>query len=585
METGSGQGKKASDQLTQPARVRTLTSRILEFADSGVPRAQFLKELARIMIDFTGCDVARLVIKDEGRCYRCELTRDPAKPFRFDVLPGSPGEGTAVTWSSGSDDALERLCDNIVNKRTDASALWFTPHGSLWTGNIDALSETGLRRSAGDGGLGIRIEEDCISFALIPIETRQERIGLLQLSSSRENRFGAEEVETCEQLSQTLGVALAHRRLQLALRERVKELTCLYGIARLAAQPEISLDQLLQKTVELLPPGWLYPDSACARIVLGDRTFATGNFRKAVQSMRADLAVNGKVAGFVEVGYIWEKPELDEGPFLSEERNLIDTVAREVSVLVEQKQAEDERSRLEEQLLHADRLATIGQLGAGLAHELNEPLANILGFAQLANKDQSLTGQTRQDVGKIVSAALHAREVISKLLVFARETKPEISLVNLNELVEDGLHFLQSRCAKAGIELKRDLFEEPVELTADRSQLLQVLTNLVVNSIQAMPDGGQLTISTAADGNDVLLAVEDTGIGINNEVMRDIFNPFFTTKDVDQGTGLGLSVVHGIVTSHGGTIDVESEVGRGTKFTIRMPVQTGPDNRRGNQHG
>ncbi len=582
MKGESGPDKKPDGYLRQPAKVRTLTSRILEFADSGVPRAQFLKELARIMIDFTGCDLARLVLKDEGRCYRCELTRDPAKPFRFDVLPQSRGAASVITWSSGSDDAMERLCDDIISKRTDASAPWFTPHGSLWTGNVDSLSESGLQRSTRDGGLGIQIEEDCASFALIPIETRHERIGLLQLSSSKMNRFGVEAVETCEQLSQTLGVALAHRRLQLALRERVKELTCLYGIARLAAQPEISLDQLLQKTVELLPPGWLYPDSACARIVLGDRTFATGNFRKAVQSMKADLVVNGKVAGFVEVGYIWEKPQLDEGPFLGEERNLIDTIAHEVSVLVEQKQAETERSRLVEQLLHADRLATIGQLGAGLAHELNEPLANILGFAQLAGKDPSLTGQTSQDVAKIVSAALHAREVISKLLVFARETKPEISRVNLNDLVEDGMHFLHSRCSKAGIELIRNLSQNPVELTADRSQLLQVLTNLVVNSIQAMPDGGQLTISTAAEGDYVLLTVEDTGTGIDPEVMKNIFNPFFTTKDVDQGTGLGLSVVHGIVSSHGGMIDVDSELGRGTKFTLKFPVRTSETDKRGN---
>ncbi len=573
MKKGNTPGESAPDLIAQPVNVRTLTSRILELAGSGVPRAQFLKELARIMITFSGCDTIRLVLRDRGRRYLCELTGDETKPFLFDVQHGSPEKGGGNTWNSGTNDALEKLCDDIINRRTDISAPWITPYGSLWTGDMTSLSIAGLQKSGDRGGLGIRIDENHGALALIPIESRQERIGLLQLVSATKNRFGEREVEVCEQLSQTLGVALAHQQLQLALRERVKELTCLYGIARLAAQPDISLEELLQKAVDLLPLGWLYPDSACARIVLGESTFATNNYRKAVQSITANLVVNGKIRGFVEVGYLWEKPALDEGPFLSEERNLIDAIAHEASIIVEQKQAETERSHLKEQLLHADRLATIGQLGAGLAHELNEPLANILGFAQLVTKDETLTGQTRQDIAKIVSATLHAREVITKLLVFARETTSKRVRVNLNPLVEDGLHFLQSRCAKAGIEVVCKLSRELTEITADRSQLLQVLTNLVVNSIQAMPHGGRLTIVTANDGDHVQLAVEDTGTGMSDEVMKNIFNPFFTTKDVNEGTGLGLSVVHGIVTSHGGKIDVESVANQGTKFTVRLPLE------------
>lgn len=561
------------DRCKQPADFRTLSNRILERADSGIPRAQFLKEVSQMLIEFIGCDVVRLVLSDRGRRYRCELTRDVNQPFRFEIAPNPKSRNTDIIWSSGKNEALEQLCRDIIDMRVDLSAPWFTHNGSLWTGDISSLSIAGLHESGLDSGPGIRIDQGCRSLALIPIEAGQERIGLLQLESMEKSLFVEREIEACERLAQTLGIALAHRRLQVALRERVKELTCLYGIAKLVAQPEISLDEVLQKTVELLPPGWLYPDVCCARIVLDERAYATKGFRKPVHSIRTDIVVHGKKRGFVEVGYIWEKPPLDEGPFLNEERNLIDAIAREVSIIVEQEQAEDEKLKLQEQLRHADRLATIGQLGAGLAHELNEPLANILGFAQLATKDQSLAGQTKHDIEKIVSAALHAREVIGKLLVFARETTPEKTQVNLNSLVEDGLYFLQSRCAKIGIELVRNLSEGLPEITADRSQLLQVLTNLVVNSIQAMPHGGRLTITTARDNGQVLLTVEDTGTGMSDEVMKNIFNPFFTTKDVDKGTGLGLSVVHGIVTSHGGTIEVESEVGRGTKFTVRLPVQ------------
>jgi signal transduction histidine kinase len=240
--------------------------------------------------------------------------------------------------------------------------------------------------------------------------------------------------------------------------------------------------------------------------------------------------------------------------------------------MVEQKQYEEEKRRLQEQLRHADRLATIGQLGAGLAHEMNEPLASILGFAQLVAKDQDLPDQSRQDVEKIVSAALHAREVITKLLVSARQSTLTKSEVSLNNLVDDVFHLLRTRCAKADVKLSRRLAKNLPVISADRTQLIQVLTNLVVNSIQAMPDGGHLTIKTSLEKDQILLTVKDTGIGMSEEVLNDIFTPFFTTKDVDEGTGLGLSVVHGIVTSHHGTIEVESEEGQGTSFVIRLPV-------------
>ncbi len=564
------------DRSRQPADFRALFNRILERADSGIPRAQFLKEVSKMLVQFSGCDVVRLVLFDRGHRYRCELSRHMKQSFRFEETPPVSNQSSEFTWSSGKNSALEQLCSDIVGKRFDSSLPWFTENGSLWSGDITGLPISGLPSTDSGRELGISVSKGSHSLALIAVETGLERIGLLELESIVPDFFVEQQIESYEFVAQTLGIALAHRRLQVALRERVKELTCLYGIAKLVAQPEISLEEVLQKTVELLPPGWLYPDVCCARIVLDEHAYATSGFRKPAHSMRADIVVDGNKRGFVEVGYVWEKPQLDEGPFLNEERNLIDAIAREVSIIVEQKQAEDEKLKLQEQLRHADRLATIGQLGAGLAHELNEPLANILGFAQLATKDQSLIDQTRQDIEKIISAALHAREVIGKLLVFARETTPEKTQVNLNSLVEDGLHFLQSRCAKIGIELVRNLSEGLPEITADRSQLLQVLTNLVVNSIQAMPHGGSLTITTARDDGHVLLIVEDTGAGMSDEVMKKIFNPFFTTKDVDEGTGLGLSVVHGIVTSHGGTIEVESKVGRGTKFTVRLPVQAAP---------
>jgi signal transduction histidine kinase len=219
-------------------------------------------------------------------------------------------------------------------------------------------------------------------------------------------------------------------------------------------------------------------------------------------------------------------------------------------------------------------LATIGQLAAGVAHELNEPLANILGFAQLAKKEPKLPKQTGEDMEKIVRNCLHAREVIHQLLTFARQMPLERARISLNQVVTDGLYFLESRCLKAGIEVVRKLDPEVPEIFADASQLNQVLVNIVVNAIQAMPGGGAVTIETRPGPRDAsaLLIVSDTGTGMSEAVRANIFTPFFTTKDVNEGTGLGLAVVHGIVASHGGTICVQSEPGKGARFEVELPM-------------
>ncbi len=376
-----------------------------------------------------------------------------------------------------------------------------------------------------------------------------------------------------EGVASTFGIALGSQRAPAVLQKRVRELTCLYGIAKVAEQFDSSLDEILQAIVKLLPPAWQYPEITCGKIVVDGRTFSTPNFQETSHKQIANIVIAGKRRGFVEVVYLKAMPELDEGPFLREERSLIDTISKQIALIIERKEAADDRLKLQEQLRHADRLATIGQLSAVMAHEINEPLGNILGFAQLAKKCPDLPEQAEQDLNKIIAASLQAREVIKKLMLFARQKQPEKTKVNLNNVVNEGLSFLEFRCTKEGIELVRLLSPDIPEIIADPSQLHQVLVNLVVNALQAMPEGGKITIRTMTGDNYVSLIVEDTGIGMSDEVKKQMFIPFFTTKDVGQGTGIGLSVVHGIVTSHGGSIKVESDIGKGTRFEIKLPIK------------
>ena len=361
-------------------------------------------------------------------------------------------------------------------------------------------------------------------------------------------------------------------RTATALQERVKELTCLLRMAEIAGKPGISMEAILQQTIALLVAAWQYPEIASARIVLDGQVHAASGFREGGHSQRSDVVVQGVTRGFVEVVYLEPRPARDEGPFLREERNLIDAVAQQVGLIVERKQAELDRAELQSQLRHADRLATIGFLAAGLAHELNEPLGNILGFAQLARKCPELPESADRDLVMIETASLHAREIIRKLLGFARQVPPEKALVNINQVVREGLLFVEARCAKSGIEVEYDLDPALPLISADAAQVNQVLVNLAVNALQAMPDGGKLRVQTETGQDHVCLVVEDSGAGMSPDVLERVFVPFFTTKNVEQGTGLGLPVALGIVTSHEGTIHVHSEAGAGTRVEIRLPM-------------
>jgi signal transduction histidine kinase len=369
------------------------------------------------------------------------------------------------------------------------------------------------------------------------------------------------------------GGKLASDESRTALRERVKELTCLYGISTLAERADLPLPDLLHRIAELLPPAWQFPAIASARISLDGQTCATPGFDERHERQTSPVLVRGEERGAVEVCYSEETQELDEGPFLTWERNLIDAVARKIALLVERHETREEQARLREQLLHADRLATIGQLAGGVAHELNEPLGNICGFAELCLEHPELPEQAVQDLERIIRASLHAREIIQRLLLFARKTPPKRCETDVNELVEKALSLFKGRLSTAGIELRVDLDMELPQVVLDPGQINQVLVNLVVNAIQAMPSGGVLTVSSCALGSELSVAVQDTGSGIHEELLPQIFLPFFTTKDVREGTGLGLAVVHGIITSHHGRVEVQSEPGQGARFDLRVPLE------------
>ena len=407
---------------------------------------------------------------------------------------------------------------------------------------------------------------------VIPIMTDDSFSGLLSFDSPKYPDVKLWD-KWASHISTFMGMISLHRSLQHSLRERGKETAILYNFCKISGRPDATLDELLSVMVKMLPGAWQYPEDAIGRIVIDGKEFITGkkNGKPVVQESR--IIVNGEDCGYIEVGYNSEHPNIDEGPFLREERSLINALSKQLALVVEKKRIEGQSKILQEQLRHADRLATIGQLAAGVAHELNEPLGNILGFAQLVKCEKDLPPQASRDIEKIEGSTLYAREVIKKLMLFSRQMPPNTVHVNLNQIIDDGLYFLEARSAKAGIKIIRMLNEGIPDILADPSQLYQILVNIVVNAIQAIESSGEILIETGSEKNEVFFTVTDDGIGMSEDTVKKIFVPFFTTKDIDQGTGLGLPVCHGIVSAHGGRIEINSELGKGSTFKVIFPVK------------
>jgi signal transduction histidine kinase len=561
-----------------PELLRSLTNlshTILRRARSAMSRIELLQEISEIIIDSSSVAIAEWWLREGDGYFRCQVSRDSKGRVRWEadnLDVTHPDEGIIV--GTREQQALSRIYLELIGTDSGQATEELTGHGSFWACNRCREDSPGTGDPRSPQRLPFEDVPDNRCFMLIPLRGGDEDLGFISLKAQREAHFSRQQLELYELVAESVAVALVHQDAQSKLRERVKEIGCLYEVVRLADNPDLSLDEVLQGVANLLPPAWQYPNKAAGRVVLDGRSYTTQGFAETSHIQSAAIVVGGEERGGIEVVYLEERPRMHEGPFLKEERHLINALAREVSGIIERRQAREEQARLEDQLRHADRLATIGQLAAGVAHELNEPLGNILGFAQLADKADGLPDKPRRDIAKIIDACLFSRKVVSKLKLFARQMPAQRTTVDLNKMITEELFFIESRCTKQGVTLQQELDPELPTFEADSGQLYQVLVNLAVNAVQAMPDGGVLTIRTRNLGDRVALGVSDTGVGMSDEVKDKIFVPFYTTKEVDQGTGLGLSVVHGIVSAHGGTIDVVSAPQTGSIFEVCLPIET-----------
>ncbi len=234
----------------------------------------------------------------------------------------------------------------------------------------------------------------------------------------------------------------------------------------------------------------------------------------------------------------------------------------------------DQLDARQEQLVEARRLVSIGTLTSGIAHELNNPLNNVSLTADTLLEDlKDLSeDEVREMLEDIINETSRASEVVRNLLDFSREEQRPMTRLNMASVIAQTLRLVGNQLSLNGVRVEKLLPENLPDVCGDTHYLQQVFVNLFLNADQAMEKGGILRIQARSDGNRLCVDVSDTGCGMSRETLSRIFDPFFTTKPVGKGTGLGLSIIHGIIKKHGGTVNVHSELGKGTTFTVCLPV-------------
>jgi len=479
--------------------------------------------------------------------------------------------------------------------------------------------------------------------------------------------------------------------------ERIKELNCLFEISRLVEKRRLTLNEILQGIVELIPPAWRYPEITCARIIIEGQEYSTANFEETNWVLTQNIVVHAKTAGALSVYYLEERPQSDEGPFLKEERNLLNAVAERIGRIIERNSVQTaliesekrfrdlvehsltgisiiqngqvvyqnpqqerllgplprpikftdtesihpddiatvdafyqsisaeklpigvmefrfyppgekadrvnmkwvhcQTSRIEYQgkdailvnmmdmtkakemehlLTIQDKMASLGRVAAGIAHEIRNPLSGINIYLNTLKKLHHQEGseeKVEQILQHLQSASIKIESVIRRVMDFSKPSEPKLALININMPIEEAINLSEVSLRKRGIKIEKKLNENLPSCHLDAQLIEQVMLNLITNAAEAMKNTAEdkiIAVTSAVEKDRIQVKVSDSGPGVSLNVREMIFDPFYTTKDGNSGIGLSLS--HRIITDHGGTLTVSAGELGGAEFRIEIPI-------------
>ena len=536
------------------------------------------------------------------------LLRDEGQSLQLMVSRGLAAEHLGELQRLGSRCALWQAC-------TQGAGIVALPVDGSEGGTLEQTLST----------LGQRM------LCVLPLEAHEERLGCLWVSSASLITLDEEDKEFLNTVGLAIGLAVENSSLYEQMEHRLLESEALYKVSRALAST-LNLDDLLSLIVRSAV-GTIKNAKNCVLHLLDEET---GELRPRALSFvdavrpnvpgRSQMRIGQGVAGYaLETGQVVNVGDVTQDPrFLrvgkvrrftsmlvaplklgdrhvgtlsidseqahafsqSDERLLVTFAAQAAAALenarlvADLKQSLSDLQAMQAQLVQSEKLSAIGQLIAGVAHELNNPLTAIMGYAQLLQTTEGVDEGTHRDLNKIYLQAQRAAKIVQNLLTFARarQRSGERQLVDVNEILERTLEMRLYQLRVENIEVTTQLDQRLPQTLADANQLQQVFLNLINNAQDAMTEfrgAGHLEISTELLENTIHISFADDGSGLSEEVQKHIFEPFFTTKEIGRGTGLGLSICFGIVSQHGGRIRAENLPGKGAKFVVELPVITG----------
>ncbi|MFB0535937.1 MAG: ATP-binding protein [Anaerolineae bacterium] len=413
---------------------------------------------------------------------------------------------------------------------------------------------------------------------IVEKELTKHRDYLQDLVEERTTKLTAANEQLQREITERKRAEEALWKLTHDLAERVKELNCLYGISNLVEKRGISLEEILQGTVDLIPPACQYPEITCARVTLEDQVFKTNNFGETIWRQTCDIFVHGERIGSLEVCHLEERPESDGGPFLKEERSLMNAVAERLGKIIERTRAEKALRQYTVEL--EARNEELDAFAHTVAHDLKDPLATMVCYAEVLEADcTSLPGQKLRDYARVIAQhGFEMSRIIDELLLLAEVRKVEeipIEPLDMAGIVAEAQGRLAYLIEKHQAEIiLPDAW--PVAL-GHGPWVAEVWVNYLSNAIKygGRPPRVELGATAGQAGGMVRFWTRDNGPGLTPEEQARLFTPFTQLTQVRvEGYGLGLSIVRRIVEKFDGQVGVESEVGRGSVFMFTLPGMT-----------
>lgn len=572
------EGKRAEDWLA-------LAARVLESLNRSTQVKSVINDILNSVKEYTGLQSVGVRLR-EGDDFPYFATVGFSKKFVMaeNYLLARDESGEPILDSGGTP-LLECMCGKVISGRTNPSLSFFTEGGSFWTNSTTELLSSATKEDLQECKLSLCNKDGYESVALIPVRSNDETIGLLQLNDRRDDVFTPGGIRFFEKVASSVGIALAKMRFQEALREsegRYKAIveSSVDGIAIVQGTKMVFVNRALLKMFgyktedEMVGHEFTEFVAPECRSIMVEKGLA--------RERGEDVASRYEFKGLRRDGTQFDA-EISVSVVFYNGAAARQGVVRDIT---RQKWMDKEKRRMEAEVRQSQKMEAMGRLAGGIAHDFNNLLTAIRGYTDLASMKTEKDSVAHPYLNEIREASIRGANLTRQLLLFSRRQPVDFKPMDINRAVSSLLGMLK-RVIGENYVIVTDLDSDIWTVIADSGHIEQIVMNMVVNAKDAMPGGGEISINTrnlyvdeeycrthdhARPGKSVCLSIGDKGIGMDTETIDHIFEPFFSTREPTEGTGLGLSVVYGIVKQHRGWIVVESIPGKGSTFRICFPA-------------